>query len=143
VSFLIKRISPHFNAAYQWNGASELAGDVKTGTKADLPDQIFYVAGADFGVTDRLTLALDFLGEHVINSPRLYARTFTAVGETTSATFPDIGFRTGSFNRFSGAAGVKTNIAGHVLAIVNLSFRLNKAGLRDKVTPLVGIEYEF
>src|SRR5262249_30997628 len=38
-SYAYKKISPHVNLGYQWNGKSVLAGDVATRLKADLPDQ--------------------------------------------------------------------------------------------------------
>jgi hypothetical protein len=48
-----------------------------------------------------------------------------------------------SLNVVSGAFGLKANIAGTLLATFNLEFKLNDAGLRTKVTPLVGLEYSF
>ena len=42
-----------------------------------------------------------------------------------------------------GAAGLKFNPVGRLLVDVNVLFKLDSAGLRDKVTPLVGIEYAF
>lgn len=143
LSFVIKNVSPHLNGAYQWNGKSELAGDVKTGTKADLPDLVTYAGGADIGVTKKMTLALDFLGQTVLRSPRLFATTFTAVGPSGSVTFPDIGFGTSTFTQAYGSTGVKINMGGSVLVNFNLRFSLNHTGLRDKVTPLLGIEYGF
>ena len=38
---------------------------------------------------------------------------------------------------------MKVNIAGRLLVTANLLFRLNADGLRDKVSPLLGIEYAF
>ena len=49
LSFIYKRFSPHINLGYQWNGDSLLSGDVGTGRKEDLPDQLLYVAGIDIG----------------------------------------------------------------------------------------------
>jgi hypothetical protein len=57
--------------------------------------------------------------------------------------FPNITFETGSIHELSSAAGLKINVAGRLLVNTNLLFRLNNAGLRDKVSPLVGIEYAF
>jgi hypothetical protein len=136
VSFVAGRFSPHVNAAYQWNGNSELAGDVRTGEKADMPDQLLYVAGADVGINETLTLAVDLLGQVVRNSPRLFTRNVTR----GSASFPDIGFRIDTFNQLSGAVGIKLNVGRRILANFNLRFRLDDSGLRDRVTPLVGIE---
>jgi hypothetical protein len=39
--------------------------------------------------------------------------------------------------------GLKLNPFGRLLVDVNVLFKLDSAGLRDKVTPLIGIEYAF
>jgi hypothetical protein len=62
LSWAVKKISPHLNLGYQWNGRSILAGDVKTNAKGDLPNQFIYTAGVDWGLTDKITLGLDILG---------------------------------------------------------------------------------
>ena len=82
--------SPHVNFGYVWNGSSILAGDPVTVQSADLPDQVTYIVGAEFGVSSRLTFAFDVLGLHVIDSPRLVQQDFLAqdgtsvTGETVS-----------------------------------------------------------
>jgi hypothetical protein len=134
------RVAPHLNVAYLWNGKSVIAGDVATGTKEDLPDQVQYAVGADIGVSKRLTLAFDFLGTYVIDSPRLVRETFTAAN---GQSFPQIGFVKESYNLANGAAGLKFNAVGRLLVDFNVLFKLDSAGLRDKVTPLFGIEYAF
>jgi hypothetical protein len=139
-SFSQGRVAPHVNVAYLWNGESVLAGDVATGTKDDLPDQITYAVGLDIGATKRLTLAFDFLGTYVMDSPRLVRQTFTAAN---GQAFPQIGFVTESYNLANAAAGLKWNPAGRLLIDFNLLFKLDSAGLRDDVTPLFGIEYAF
>jgi hypothetical protein len=143
LSAVIGRIAPHVNLAYQWNGKSELAGDVKTGSVADLPNQILYVAGADVAVSRNMTLAFDFIGQRVTDSPRLFTRTFTSSDPMAKVSFSDIGITTASFDQWNGAVGLKTNIAGSMLVNFNLAFPLNNAGLRGKVIPLIGLEYGF
>ena len=59
------------------------------------------------------------------------------------SVFPTIEFARDSFNAMSGAIGMKANLFGQLLLDVNLLFKLDEHGLRDKVTPLVGIEYSF
>ena len=140
-SYAAGKASPHLNLGYAWTGDSVLAGDVKTGEKQSLPDEFVWAAGLDIGVSERLTLAFDVLGRHVIDSPRLQTRTFTALDGHT--TFPDIHFATGSFDVIDGAAGLKFNAGGKLLIDLNVLFKLNNAGLRDKVTPLFGLEYSF
>ncbi len=138
-----KIVSPHVNIGYQWNGKSVLAGNVLTGEKATLPKQILYQAGLDIGVTQRVTFALDVLGRRVMDSPRLFSETFTAA-DSAHTSLPNIRFATGqNFSTTSGAMGVKFNAGSKLLVDVNAVFKLNDAGLRDKVTPLIGIEYSF
>jgi len=141
-----KRFSPHFNLAYQWNGKSILAGFQQTGTgivaeKSDLPDQVLYAVGADLGVSQTLTLAFDILGRRVIDSQQLVPETFRALDG--QSTFPNIAFQPSSFNELDAAIGFKVNVAGRLLVDFNVLFKLNDSGLRDKVTPLLGIEYSF
>jgi hypothetical protein len=140
LTFARGRAVPHLNLAYQWNGRSVLAGDVAAGRKADVPDQASYVVGIDVGATQRLTIAVDFLGTYVIRSPRLVRETFTAAN---GASFPQIGFATASYTMATGAVGVKLNPFGRLLVDLNVRFKLDDAGLRDAVTPLVGVEYAF
>ena len=137
-----KVFSPHLNVGYQWNGDSVLAGNVVTGEKKSLPDQILYDAGVDIGVTPRVTLALDVLGRRVLKSPRLQTETFQAL--QGGSTFPSIHFvQDADFNVTNGAAGLKINAGGKLLLDVNVLFKLDDSGLRDKVTPMVGFEYSF
>ena len=134
-------LAPHLNAGYQWNGSSILGGDPGSGLSADLPDVGTYSAGAVVAVHPRVTAAIDVLGRYVIDSPRLRAEDFRALNGTS--VFPNITFTSGSFNELSAAAGVKLNLFGRLLLDLNLLMPLDSAGLRDKISPLIGIEYAF
>jgi hypothetical protein len=139
---LSKKVSPHLNVAYQWNGDSVLAGNVSTGEKKSLPDQLIYDFGVDVGVSSRITLALDVLGRRIYDSPQMETETFHALDGTT--TFPNIHFLQGTdFNQINGAAGLKINAGGRLLLDFNVLFKLDDTGVRDKVTPLFGFEYSF
>ena len=48
-----------------------------------------------------------------------------------------------SYTLSNGAIGAKFNPAGQLLIDFNLLFKMDSAGLRAKVTPLVGMEYAF
>jgi len=141
-SYVYKNFSPHFNIGYQWNGKSVLAGDVLTGRKERLPNQFLYVVGADVGLARWLTLAIDLLGQRVIDAPRLLPETFTAL--VGRATWPNIGFeQASSFTVNNGAIGLKVNPGANLLLNFNVLLKLDNGGLRDKVTPLLGIAYTF
>jgi hypothetical protein len=141
LSLLYGRFSPHLNVAYQWNGSSVLGGDVSTGSKEDLPDQFSYAIGADYGLNERVSLAADLLGRHIIDSPRLVSRAFVAQGPFGSQSFDDISFQHESFSAIDGATGVKVNIGRRMLINFNLRFKLSDNGLGDRVTPLIGFEF--
>jgi len=133
--------SPHINLGYQWNGKSTLAGDPTTGESGELPDQAFYTVGADFSLGSRFTFAMDVLGQYIIDSPRVSVEEFLALDGVS--TFQTLAFQKDSFNSLSGAMGFKLNVVENLLVDFNLLFNLDNNGLRDKVTPLAGIEYAF
>jgi hypothetical protein len=133
--------SPHLNVGYQWNGSSILGGDPEAALSEDLPDVGVYSIGAVLAIHPRVTAAVDVLGRYVIDSPRVRRQEFHALDG--SSVFPNITFESGSFNELSSAVGLKINIGGRLLLNTNLLVRLNSVGLRDKVSPLVGIEYAF
>ena len=140
-SATLAKVSPHVNVGYQWNGSSVLAGDPATGESADFPDQATYVAGADVSVNPHVTVAFDLLGRYLFDAKRLVPQTFHALDGRS--TFPNIAFMDDSFGELSGAVGLKANLFGRLLVDVNLLFKLDDHGLRDKVTPLIGFEYSF
>jgi hypothetical protein len=133
--------SPHLNGGYQWNGSSVLGGDPGSGVAQDLPDVGTYSAGAVVEIHPRVTAAFDLLGRYVVDSPRLRAEEFHALDGTS--VFPNISFTSGSFNELSAAVGLKVNLLGRLLLDANLLMQLNSPGLRDKMSPLIGVEYAF
>lgn len=136
-------VAPHANLAYQWNGRSVLAGNLRDGTKADLPDQFQYVAGSDLGVSDRFSIVFDVLGQRVLNSPRLTKYTLAATGQAGSADLPDIRFANGSYWVTNGSLGFKANVAPKVLVSFNMRFTMGSRGLSDRIAPLLGVEWAF
>jgi hypothetical protein len=135
-------LSPHVNAGYQWNGDSILGGEPGSGESEDLPDLATYSAGAVIEVHPRVTASVDLIGRYIIDSPRLRLEDFHAL-DANHTVFPNISFTSGSLNQINAAAGLKVNIFGRFLVDLNLLVRLNSNGLRDKISPLVGLEYAF
>ncbi len=141
LSFSHDVASPHVNIGYQWNGNSLLAGDVVNGIEGDLPDIFFYAVGMDIGLGDRFTLAFDILGQRIIDSPRLVQERFIAANGTPLDGIAFIA--KDSFGVTNAAVGFKVNAGGNLLVDFNVLFRLDDGGLRDDVTPLIGVEYGF
>jgi hypothetical protein len=164
------RVSPHLNVGYQWNGNSILAGNI-TGTtfppgeitqngvtsptiqngpsvKGKVPSQFFYSAGVDFGLTKRLTLAVDYLGQTLFNEPRVFLTQTTTKnfqGVYTNGlppqTLSTISGAKDTIGLNSGAAGIKYNLFGNLLLSADILFRLDDKGLRQDITPLISLSY--
>jgi hypothetical protein len=141
LSSTVRRVSPHVNASYQWNGRSILAGNPETGESAEFPDQFTYAIGADVAMNTRITLAFDTLGSYYVNAERLSQETFHALDQRS--TFANIAFSRQSFNAVSGSIGLKVNVIGRLLLDGNLLFALDDHGVRDRVVPLVSFQYAF
>jgi len=157
-----KRLSPHVNLGYQWNGSSILAGNI-TGTtigetnevatirtgpaiSKSLPSQYFYSVGADYGATRRLTLSVDYLGQVLVHAPRVFASTITTAniaGGTGALTLPTVAAGTDTIGLNNASVGFKYNLIDRLLFTTNLLIRMDNRGLRQNVTPLIGLSYAF
>lgn len=136
-------VAPHANFGYQWNGESVLAGDVRSGEKADLPDRFTYAVGTDISVNPRLSIVFDVMGARVLDSPRLSTFQSVIEGPFGAVSLGDLRFDTASYWSTSGAFGIKANVAPQLLLNMNLRFALDNSGLTDRLAPLVGIEWAF
>jgi hypothetical protein len=158
-----KRVSPHLNLGYQWNSRSILAGNLTGATFSEnasgqatiqngaattghVPSDFFISTGVDVGVTNRLTLAFDYLGQTVFNAPRVFTKvtpTADIKGGTGTLNLPDITGRNETMTLKSGAAGLKLNLFGGLLLTADVLFRMDDNGLRQDVTPLIGLSRSF
>jgi hypothetical protein len=138
-----KRFSPRASVGYTFSsGGSDFTGD--------LPDEINYTAGFDAALHPRVTLTADLLGRNLRDASRLVetTRTFnftqrltpSAVQQTTRVT-PE--GQTGNLNLLVGAASLKVNPVGRLLVSGGVLFSIGNAGLQDKVTPVIGLDYSF
>lgn len=140
VSFRAKRVTPHVDLGYQVNGNSPLAGDIFAGTKGHLPNQFNYAVGVDAGISKRLSLAFDVVGQEVFHTQGIRKTTFTAAN---ASTYADTGFVRQNLNMTNGSIGFKVNPVNTVLISFNVLFEMNQAGLRSPVVPLIGISKTF
>jgi len=157
------RFSPHFNAGFEVNGNSKIAGDIATGSKERLPSQFTYVVGTDVWISKRVTAAFDLVGQQVFQAQRLSPKDFFELGACTPnqndplnptcpfGTGPDnVGNRdanlaqaTGTFNVSNISLGSKLRPFSNLLITANVLIKVNDGGLRAKVAPLVGVSYTF
>jgi hypothetical protein len=131
------RIAPHADFGFQWNGNSDIASINGPGLNGKLPNNLFYVAGADLRVVKRLTLAADYLDQHIFSALREGMETQTNSG------FSGIYTGTGYFNTNYISAGGKVNPVGNLLITANVFVKLDNNGLHNRPAPMAGISYTF
>lgn len=130
-------MAPHVDFGYQWNGNSDIGSIQGPGQTGKLPDNVFWVGGADARVVKRLTLSADYLGQHFINALREGLQTDPTSG------FTGIQTTSNGFNTNYASVGAKVNPVGNLLITANVFFKLDNNGLHNKPAPLVGISYTF
>ena len=137
--------SPHVNLGYTFSSGNEPAAlDVTL----QVPDEFDYAAGFDFAPHPRATIAVDVMGRTLRDLGRLVpvARQFpfvTSAGVFGTATFEEFARRPGDLNLIVGATGVRFNPRGNLLISAQVLVPFTKAGLRDRITPVIGADYSF
>ena len=141
-----KRFTPNVNLGYQWNSTSSLYTNA-AGDHLNLPSSFLYSGGADFRVLPRLTLVGEFVGQYVINGPRLLQSSVNVPGQ---GSFPSIVVTdssgkqiTTSYAIDNAGFGIKVNPYRGLVIDASALFKLDDAGLRAKWVPLVGVSYRF
>jgi hypothetical protein len=159
------RITPHINFGYQWNGFSDIYPnpDPNASGNLRLPDSLQYSAGADIGITKKWTVVGDWIGQYVLNGPRVVKGTLTLVdntGQTPTAAAPtqcpqwscptiqakmDASGRivTESYGINNVSVGMKFSVFRGLLITGNALIAVDNNGLRAKIVPLVGVSYKF
>lgn len=156
------RFSPHVNLGYTFSSDGSLPGD------ATLSDEISAVAGFDLAVNPRVTMSLDVLGRTLRDAGRmrltektfLYSLTGAGAGsggggggggggrpttpaEVLQTTRTELALKEGDLQLYIGAAGIRFSPWRTILVTANVLFPLTDAGLRDRVTPVLGVDYVF
>ena len=139
IASLTKRfVSPHVNLGYQVNGKSFLASR-SAREQVRLPAQAFVSVGVEGALSPRATVAFDILDQLIFHAQRTFFNTITEGG----ATYNTLAFPNQSRHEANASIGMKARVAGDLALTGNLLIRLNEAGLRARVVPLLGVSYIF
>jgi hypothetical protein len=159
------RVGQHVNLGYT-AATGTVAGTLAGQASASLPDEINYSGGAEFVATPRLTVLGDIVGRTLRRAGRLdlVGKKFeysdpSSLGAfltpqqlvemgifsfpVSTATFDEFEPRPGNLTLLLGTAGVKFNVFGNVLVSASVLFPLTDAGLRSRLTTIVGLDYAF
>ena len=159
------RVGHHANVGYTAASGS-VAGMIAGLTSASIPDELNYSGGVEFVASPRLTLLGDFVGRTLRGAGRLKVTTkafeydyplaaFTTTPDATiscggivgnvcrTAMFDEFDPRPGNLNLLLGTVGMKFNPFGNWLISGSVLFPLTDAGLRSRVTTVIGLDYAF
>ena len=144
-------VGQHLNLGLGYTAAGgEVAGTVAGLTATPVPDELNYSGGVELVANPRLTLIGDFVGRTLRGAGRLdlVSKTFLyAVPGLSpppfSISLDELAPRSGNLPLLLGSAGVKFNLAGNLLVSGSVLFPLTNAGLRSRVTTVIGVDYAF
>jgi hypothetical protein len=132
------KVTPNVNIGYQWNSESVLNPNA-AGHSQNLPSALLYSGGIDFRVNKKLGLVTEFLGQFVRNGNRLALLTTSPFGTPFRTVSP----YQSSYNIDNGSVGLKFSPTRRLLITGSALFKLDNAGLRSNVVPLIGASYSF
>ena len=137
--------SPHVNVSYTFSRGTEAT---LLSVSPEVPDEFSYAAGFDASVSSRTTVSFDVTGRTLRELGRLVpvARQFPFVtqgGVFGTATFEEFARRPGDLSLVGGVAGVRFNPRGNFLISAEVLVPFTQNGLRDKITPVIGVDYSF
>ena len=155
------RFGQHVNIGYT-AADGEVAGTLSGLIASPLPDEINYSGGVEFVAGPRFTVMGDLVGRTLRGAGRLdlasksfeYAA-FQPDSPTAGPCFGFLGFicssssfdefapRSGNLTLLLGTGGVKFNPGGNLLISASVLFPLTDAGLRSRLTTVIGIDYAF
>lgn len=157
------RFGRHVNIGYS-AARGDVAGTVAGLGAAALPDELNYTGGVEFIASPRLTVLGDVIGrtlrgaghldlvskefEYSDPGPLIAGMPGPGCGgipglTCATASFDEFAPRSGNLTLLLGTAGVKVNVWGDLLLSGSVLFPLTNAGLRSRVTTVVGMDYAF
>ena len=131
--------NPHVNVGYTFSRGNDAAEDPDSVLFAP-PDEFNYTAGMDVAVRPRLTVAGDIVGRTLRDIFRLELGDPFGLGAAFNEF--ELSDKT-TLNVVLTSLGVKYNVYGNLLVTANVLFPITKGGLRDKFTPVFGLDYSF
>jgi hypothetical protein len=138
-------LSPHASFGFEyWSDPFQVYDPLQQARVDAGRHGVAYDGGIEWAGSDRLTVNGELMGRVIQDGGRLGYRELPLLGNPfgiRSASVASVDPR--GLHRVSAAGGVKWNFAGTALLTANILLPLNDAGLRDKLTPIVGLDWGF
>ena len=144
-SSTVGAIAPHASFGYEfWSDPFQVFDPLQQATIDAGQHGFGYEAGVEWAASDRLTVNGEFLGRTIRNGGRLIYRDLplrTNPFGLTNASVASVD--PAGLNRTSVSAGIKWNFAGTALLNASILLPVNDEGLRDNLTPVIGLDWGF
>jgi hypothetical protein len=138
-------VAPHASFGYEfWSDPFQVFDPLQQATVDAGKDGIAYEAGVEWAAGDRLTVNGEFLGRTLNDGGRLTYRQLPMGGNPfgiTNATVASVDPR--GLNRTWVSGSIKWNFAGTALLTASILVPANDQGLRDNMTPVIGLDWGF
>lgn len=144
-STTVGSLAPHASFGFEyWSDPFQVYDPLQQAAVDAGRHGVAYEAGVEWAGTDRLTVNGEIMGRTIRNGGRLEYRDLPLRGNAfglTTASVASVDPR--GLHRTSVGGGIKWNFAGTALLTANVLLPLNDAGLRDRLTPIVGLDWGF
>jgi len=139
-------VSPHASGGFEYWANPFQVRDPRSGaTVAAGRHALTYDAGVEWPASDRVTFNTELLGRWLRHGARLDyvpldvrpGNPFGIASAVVASTSPT------GLQQTSIAAGVKWNAGGSALITASVLLPMRNAGLRDRVTPVIGLDWGF
>jgi hypothetical protein len=137
--------APHASFGFEYWGEAFQIYDPLQQARIDAGRHgVAYEGGVEWAATDRLTVNGELIGRTLNNGGRLTYRDLPMLPNPfgiTTASVATVDPR--GLHRIYGAAGIKWNFSGTALLTANILVPVNDQGLRDHLTPVIGLDWGF
>jgi hypothetical protein len=138
-------VAPHASFGYEfWSDPFQVFDPLQQSTVDAGQNGIAYEAGVEWAAGDRLTVNGEFLGRTLNDGGRLTYRELPMGGNPfgiTNASVASVDPR--GLNRTWVSGSIKWNFAGTALLTASVLLPANDQGLRDNLTPVIGLDWGF
>ncbi|HZM94106.1 MAG TPA: transporter [Vicinamibacterales bacterium] len=139
------RFAPHASIGFEFWGKAFQVYDPFLQARVDAGRHgVAYDGGVEWAASDRLTVNAELMGRTLNDGGRLDYRDLPLLPNPfgiTSASIATVDPR--GLHRISFATGIKWNLAGTALVTANILLPVNDQGLRDHLTPVIGLDWGF
>lgn len=144
-STTVGRLAPHASFGFEyWSNAFRIYDPLVQAPIDAGRHGVAYTGGVEWAATDRLTVNGELTGRVLNDGGRIAFRDVPVRGNPfgiTTASIASVDPR--GLHRASLAGGVKWNVSGTALLTASVLIPINEQGLRDRFTPVVGVDWGF